>query len=272
MWAVCVVTAIDSHPYCLVSDIGCLSLSSCCRTSPMAKDQYVTFLTRSMRPLCRALDYASSHITLVAFLTIWSSSSLSSSQNIMKRLIKRYVLKAQVDRESDEVNEGENFHFNKPYPHRAFVWLGQVRLLLTFTRPDCCVSVCDSILGELKEIKQDISSLRYELLEEKSQAAGELALLIQQLGDKFGKNTMRHWQDLQEKGRGKEGGRERKISGGDGARKQGRGWCFKSLMEMDAKRRRGVLEKEKLRTDWKCAKLRQGVLYAKGQRGFLKEG
>uniref|UniRef100_A0A8C9XD08 Transient receptor potential cation channel subfamily C member 7 n=1 Tax=Sander lucioperca TaxID=283035 RepID=A0A8C9XD08_SANLU len=70
---------------------------------------------------------------------------------IMKRLIKRYVLKAQVDRESDEVNE-----------------------------------------GELKEIKQDISSLRYELLEEKSDAAGELALLIQQLGDKFGKNTMRH--------------------------------------------------------------------------------
>ncbi|XP_037531212.1 short transient receptor potential channel 7-like [Nematolebias whitei] len=72
-------------------------------------------------------------------------------QKIMKRLIKRYVLKAQVDKESDEVNE-----------------------------------------GELKEIKQDISSLRYELLEEKSQAAEELALLIQQLGDKFGKNTMRH--------------------------------------------------------------------------------
>lgn len=53
-----------------------------------------------------------------------------------------------------------------------------------------CVCVC--VAGELKEIKQDISSLRYELLEEKSQAAGELALLIQQLGDKFGKNTMRH--------------------------------------------------------------------------------
>ncbi|XP_019739991.1 short transient receptor potential channel 7b [Hippocampus comes] len=72
-------------------------------------------------------------------------------EKIMKRLIKRYVLKAQVDRESDEVNE-----------------------------------------GELKEIKQDISSLRYELLEEKSEAAGELSLLIQQLGEKFGKNTMRH--------------------------------------------------------------------------------
>ncbi|XP_064422911.1 short transient receptor potential channel 7 isoform X2 [Latimeria chalumnae] len=68
-------------------------------------------------------------------------------QKIMKRLIKRYVLKAQVDRENDEVNE-----------------------------------------GELKEIKQDISSLRYELLEEKSQATGELAHLIQQLSDKFGKN------------------------------------------------------------------------------------
>lgn len=25
----------------------------------------------------------------------------------MKRLIKRYVLKAQIDKESDEVNEGE---------------------------------------------------------------------------------------------------------------------------------------------------------------------
>uniref|UniRef100_A0A8C3MXR3 Uncharacterized protein n=1 Tax=Geospiza parvula TaxID=87175 RepID=A0A8C3MXR3_GEOPR len=67
-------------------------------------------------------------------------------QKIMKRLIKRYVLKAQVDRENDEVNE-----------------------------------------GELKEIKQDISSLRYELLEEKSQATSELAKLIQQLSDKFGK-------------------------------------------------------------------------------------
>lgn len=54
------------------------------------------------------------------------------------------------------------------------------------------VHVCLCLVGELKEIKQDISSLRYELLEEKSQAAGELALLIQQLGDKFGKNTMRH--------------------------------------------------------------------------------
>lgn len=29
-----------------------------------------------------------------------------SFQKIMKRLIKRYVLKAQVDRENDEVNEG----------------------------------------------------------------------------------------------------------------------------------------------------------------------
>uniref|UniRef100_A0A3B5MHR1 Transient receptor potential cation channel, subfamily C, member 6a n=1 Tax=Xiphophorus couchianus TaxID=32473 RepID=A0A3B5MHR1_9TELE len=49
-------------------------------------------------------------------------------EKIMKRLIKRYIIKAQADRESDEITE-----------------------------------------GELKEIKQDISSLRYELLEEKSQ-------------------------------------------------------------------------------------------------------
>lgn len=28
-------------------------------------------------------------------------------QQIMKRLIKRYVLKAQVDKENDEVNEGK---------------------------------------------------------------------------------------------------------------------------------------------------------------------
>ncbi|XP_036379547.1 short transient receptor potential channel 7-like [Megalops cyprinoides] len=69
-------------------------------------------------------------------------------QKLMKRLIKRYVLKAQFDRENDEINE-----------------------------------------GELKEIKQDISSLRYELLEEKSQATGELADLIQQLSHNLTKNT-----------------------------------------------------------------------------------
>uniref|UniRef100_A0A8C0L3D3 Transient receptor potential cation channel subfamily C member 3 n=2 Tax=Canis lupus dingo TaxID=286419 RepID=A0A8C0L3D3_CANLU len=65
-------------------------------------------------------------------------------QQIMKRLIKRYVLKAQVDKENDEVNE-----------------------------------------GELKEIKQDISSLRYELLEDKSQATEELAVLIHKLSEKL---------------------------------------------------------------------------------------
>nr|XP_005999088.2 PREDICTED: short transient receptor potential channel 6 [Latimeria chalumnae] len=65
-------------------------------------------------------------------------------QKIMKRLIKRYVLKAQVDRESDEVNE-----------------------------------------GELKEIKQDISSLRYELLEEKPHNTDDLSELIRKLGEKL---------------------------------------------------------------------------------------
>uniref|UniRef100_K7G1L8 Transient receptor potential cation channel subfamily C member 6 n=1 Tax=Pelodiscus sinensis TaxID=13735 RepID=K7G1L8_PELSI len=65
-------------------------------------------------------------------------------QKIMKRLIKRYVLKAQIDKENDEVNE-----------------------------------------GELKEIKQDISSLRYELLEEKSQNTEDLAELIRKLAEKL---------------------------------------------------------------------------------------
>lgn len=40
---------------------------------------------------------------------------LFSFQKIMKRLIKRYVLKAQVDRENDEVNEGKwNFITDPP--------------------------------------------------------------------------------------------------------------------------------------------------------------
>uniref|UniRef100_A0A674IFS4 Transient receptor potential cation channel subfamily C member 3 n=1 Tax=Terrapene triunguis TaxID=2587831 RepID=A0A674IFS4_9SAUR len=71
-------------------------------------------------------------------------------QQIMKRLIKRYVLKAQVDKENDEVNE-----------------------------------------GELKEIKQDISSLRYELLEDKSQATEDLAILIHKLSEKLNPNMSR---------------------------------------------------------------------------------
>ncbi|XP_051512245.1 short transient receptor potential channel 6 [Myxocyprinus asiaticus] len=66
----------------------------------------------------------------------------SRYQRIMKRLIKRYIIKARTDREGDEVNE-----------------------------------------GELKEIKQDISSLRYELLEEKSRQTEELAELIRGLGE-----------------------------------------------------------------------------------------
>ncbi|XP_031175960.1 short transient receptor potential channel 6-like [Sander lucioperca] len=61
---------------------------------------------------------------------------------IMKRLIKRYIIKAQADKESDEITE-----------------------------------------GELKEIKQDISSLRYELLEEKSQNLETLDGLLRRMGE-----------------------------------------------------------------------------------------
>uniref|UniRef100_A0A8C5D8T0 Short transient receptor potential channel 6-like n=1 Tax=Gouania willdenowi TaxID=441366 RepID=A0A8C5D8T0_GOUWI len=69
------------------------------------------------------------------FVLIWL-------QKIMKRLIKRYIIKAQADRESDEITE-----------------------------------------GELKEIKQDISSLRYELLEEKAQNMETLDGLLRRLGE-----------------------------------------------------------------------------------------
>ncbi|CAK6953865.1 short transient receptor potential channel 6a [Scomber scombrus] len=68
------------------------------------------------------------------------STSPSRYQKIMKRLIKRYIIKAQADRESDEITE-----------------------------------------GELKEIKQDISSLRYELLEEKSQTMETMDGLLRRL-------------------------------------------------------------------------------------------
>ncbi|XP_062261956.1 short transient receptor potential channel 6a [Platichthys flesus] len=71
-----------------------------------------------------------------------ASTSSTRYQKIMKRLIKRYIIKAQADRESDEITE-----------------------------------------GELKEIKQDISSLRYELLEEKSQSKDTLDGLLKRMGE-----------------------------------------------------------------------------------------
>ncbi|XP_021472999.1 short transient receptor potential channel 6a [Oncorhynchus mykiss] len=65
-------------------------------------------------------------------------------QKIMKRLIKRYIIKAQTDKENDEINE-----------------------------------------GELKEIKQDISSLRYELLEDKNHNMEELQELLGRLRETY---------------------------------------------------------------------------------------
>uniref|UniRef100_A0A7N6A6E5 Transient receptor ion channel domain-containing protein n=1 Tax=Anabas testudineus TaxID=64144 RepID=A0A7N6A6E5_ANATE len=77
-------------------------------------------------------------------LTHWFKSQMLYFlyQKIMDRLIKRYILKAQSDKDNDEVNE-----------------------------------------GELKEIKQDISSLRYELLERENHDMETLAELIGQLGE-----------------------------------------------------------------------------------------
>lgn len=89
----------------------------------------------------------------------------------MDRLIKRYILKAQRDKDSDEVNEGK---FSR------FFWLqcfaGQI-VKLDLVSFNYCPT------GELKEIKQDISSLRYELLERKNHDMETLAELIRQLGE-----------------------------------------------------------------------------------------
>uniref|UniRef100_A0A4W6C9C1 Transient receptor potential cation channel, subfamily C, member 6b n=1 Tax=Lates calcarifer TaxID=8187 RepID=A0A4W6C9C1_LATCA len=75
-------------------------------------------------------------------LSVEASLSPTRHQKIMNRLIKRYIVKAQSDKDNDEVNE-----------------------------------------GELKEIKQDISSLRYELLERENHDMETLAELIRQLGE-----------------------------------------------------------------------------------------
>uniref|UniRef100_UPI003AAC8727 short transient receptor potential channel 6 n=1 Tax=Centroberyx gerrardi TaxID=166262 RepID=UPI003AAC8727 len=74
--------------------------------------------------------------------SVGASPCPTRHQKIMNRLIKRYILKAQIDKDNDEVNE-----------------------------------------GELKEIKQDISSLRFELLEGKSHNMETLAELIGKLRD-----------------------------------------------------------------------------------------
>lgn len=65
-----------------------------------------------------------------------------SFQKIMKRLIKRYVLKAQVDRENDEVNEGRGGHkaiLLQALQRRGQAWLppvetGVVWVLCSFWR------------------------------------------------------------------------------------------------------------------------------------------
>lgn len=92
----------------------------------------------------------------------------------MNRLIKRYILKAQRDKDNDEINEGE---FSRFSAHGAFlVWMTELwnTIWSCFTyRP----------AGELKEIKQDISSLRYELLERANHDTETLAKLIRQLGE-----------------------------------------------------------------------------------------
>merc|ERR1719220_121121 len=72
----------------------------------------------------------------------------SSYADISRRLVKRYVIKAQVEKESESINE-----------------------------------------GEIQEIKQDISSLRYELLELNKNYTVQLQTVIGIVSDL--KNTYR---------------------------------------------------------------------------------
>ena len=72
-----------------------------------------------------------------------------SFQDISRRLVKRYVIKAQVEKESESINE-----------------------------------------GEIQEIKQDISSLRYELLELNKNYTVQLQTVIGIVSDL--KNTYRN--------------------------------------------------------------------------------
>lgn len=89
----------------------------------------------------------------------------------MKRLIKRYIIKAQADRESDDITEGKIIKSTICPPMLASTF-SLIALHLFFLNP-----------GELKEIKQDISSLRYELLEEKAQNLETLDGLLKRLGE-----------------------------------------------------------------------------------------
>uniref|UniRef100_A0A8C2X9V9 Transient receptor potential cation channel, subfamily C, member 6a n=1 Tax=Cyclopterus lumpus TaxID=8103 RepID=A0A8C2X9V9_CYCLU len=99
-----------------------------------SEEKTETQLNQVPHKACALYNIHTQHLSFLKF-HLWL-------QKIMKRLIKRYIIKSQADKESDEITE-----------------------------------------GELKEIKQDISSLRYELLEEKSQNTETLDGLLRRLGE-----------------------------------------------------------------------------------------
>lgn len=87
----------------------------------------------------------------------------------MNRLIKRYILKAQRDKENDQVNEGECSD-GDPVSYKSGS-LNYSNAAFTYRPP-----------GELKEIKQDLASLRCELLARGKHDKEALMKLIRQLG------------------------------------------------------------------------------------------
>lgn len=87
----------------------------------------------------------------------------------MNRLIKRHILKAQRDKENDQVNEGE-CRDGDPLSYKSRS-LNYSNARFTYRPP-----------GELKEIKQDLASLRCELLARGKHDKEALVRLIRQLG------------------------------------------------------------------------------------------
>ncbi|XP_020490514.1 short transient receptor potential channel 6 [Labrus bergylta] len=108
-----------------------LGIRDLLRDGPQGKSKESTHDERELNKLRQQED-----------LTVETPLCPSHHQKIMNRLIKRYILQAQRDKENEDINE-----------------------------------------GELKEIKQDISSLRYELLERENHDMETLAKLIRHLGD-----------------------------------------------------------------------------------------
>lgn len=90
----------------------------------------------------------------------------------MSSLIKRYIIKAQRDTDKDKVNEGKSCT-------ASYIWI----TTLTEKRRVDNRFFASCPTGELKDIKQDICRLRYELLDRGKRGVNPLAELVRQLDE-----------------------------------------------------------------------------------------